>query len=369
MRSWISCLVAGLLALVSSTAFAADSPRAGLLTSATDNFSYALKAICFAYVFDGQDDVVKTRWGVASAGWGEQSMFKKENMQAHLVGVAGRINVGVKTENGVRRCDIEAKLGDPNAYRQRLLEIVAERPEPFSPLKSPIYPNRFAFRDGWCGPSPSTSFILASTAKPGDGVAILVLVESGGPREPRCDRWDIGAGVGSPIPVTKNTAPPGSADATAIQRALLSALSDICVPGLMSESAPQPLDPGAWKPVTLEEKDRVARFGRSPTTPYQSIAEPHLFVAKRPGAHVCLIFADAGDPNALFDAAKDAIAKRPEGLARIYEDDHSAVYCKEQSPQPAVVVLAKGSHHDDQFIFRILADQAVPGEHCLAQKH
>ena len=125
MRSWISGVVAGLMALASSPAFAADAPSAGFLTSATVNFSYALKNICFAYVFHRQDDVLKTRWGVASVGWGAQSMFKKENMQAHLVAVAGRINVGVKTENGVRRCEIEANLGDPNALFDAVKDVIA----------------------------------------------------------------------------------------------------------------------------------------------------------------------------------------------------------------------------------------------------
>jgi len=210
MNIWISGLMAGLFALIGSAAVAEDTPRPGLFTSAIENFSYAIKDVCFAYVFDGKDDVLQSKWGVSAIGWGAQTGFKSLNIKAHLIGVAGRINVGVKTENGVRHCEIEANLGDPNAYRQRLFELVAARPEPFSPLKSPISPNAYAFRDGWCGPPPSKMVILASTNQPGVRVAMRVTISSGQARDPRCDRTDIGPAVGAPVPVAPTAATPDS---------------------------------------------------------------------------------------------------------------------------------------------------------------
>lgn len=365
MRRFFLATLAGLVALVSSAASAGNAPHPGLLTSGSVNFAYALKNVCFAYVFDGDNDVLKAEWGVAAIGWGPQQVFRSQNMQAHLVGVAGRINVGVKTENGVRRCEIEVNQGDPNGYRAQLLQLVAERPEQFSPLKSPVAPNGFAFRDGWCGPAPSSASILASTAKPGAGVAMLVTIMQGGSRGQRCDRADIGSATSAPVPATLNLLAPGSAGALAVQRSVLSAFTDICLPGVASDDASKSLDPATWKPLSMDEKDRIARFGATPgAAPYQSIPEPHLFLADARKAHACVVFADAGDPNALFDAAKDLIGKRIEGFGLGYEDDHSAVYCREQTPQPVVLVVAKGSHRNDQFIFRIVASYIVPGKHC-----
>ena len=364
MRNLMSVVLAGLVALVASVASAEDSPRPGLLTSGSVNFTYALRDICFAYAFDGKDDVLKPGWGVSSIGWGAQTIFKRQRMQAHLIGVAGRINAAVQTENGVRRCEIEVNVGDRNAYRQRLLQLVAERREPFSPFKSPVSPNAYAFRDGWCGPPPTAASIIASTARPGDGVAMRVTVTAGGQRDPRCDRADIGPAVGAPVPALPNAAPPGSAAAESLQRALISAFADTCLPGVLSEDPPKPLDPGAWQRLTLEGPDRIARFGGAPATPYQSLLEPHLFLSDGRQAHVCVVFADAGDTNALYDAAKDKIARDIAGFDLGYEDDHSAVYCKEQTPQPVVLVVAKGSHRNDQFLFRIFTSDIVPGKHC-----
>lgn len=197
----VLALIAALAAGASAApATAEETARPGFFSSSATNFAYALREVCFAYVFDGKDDVLKTGWGVTSVGWGPQVGFKALNMQAHLVGMAGRINAAVKSDNGVRRCEIEVNDGDPNAYRAQLLDLVAKRPEPFTPLASPLSPNAYAYRDGWCAPAPSSSFVLASTDHPGVRPVMRVTVLSGGVRGDRCDRADIPPAVRSPAP-------------------------------------------------------------------------------------------------------------------------------------------------------------------------
>lgn len=179
--------------LASPGAAAEPELRPGLFTPAEVNFEFALSSVCLPYVTAGKDDALKPAWGVARVGWGPQGVFKSMGMQAHLVGINGRINVAVGVVRGTRQCVIEINQGNPSAYRAVLQKLVSVSPLAFAPGKSPYPPHDFAFRDFYCvGDKASGVAILASfAADQGRHGPSLVSVLDGGQRSPRCDNEGV----------------------------------------------------------------------------------------------------------------------------------------------------------------------------------
>ena len=193
---WLCALLAGGVVFAGRSPIVrgaeADVQRPGFLSSAETNFKFALQDVCLAYVADQESDVLKPGWGISSIGWGPQRIFKSTEVVAHLIGVAGRINVGVKDTPTGRLCIIEANLGDGDAYRRILLQVARERPEGFQPAKSPIPANAFASRDFLCATAKSSALsILMSTAGPRQRPVALVTVSAQSPRSARCDQTEM----------------------------------------------------------------------------------------------------------------------------------------------------------------------------------
>ena len=200
---WLCVLLAGGVVFAGSSPFArdaeADGQRPGFLSSAETNFKFALQDVCLAYVADQESDVLKPGRGISPIGWGAQRIFKSTEVVAHLIGVAGRINVGVKDTPTGRLCIIEANLGDGDAYRRILLQVANERPERFQPAKSPIPANAFASRDFLCAEAKSSALsILMSTAGPRQRPVALVTVSAQSPRSVRCDQTEMSSPLSPP---------------------------------------------------------------------------------------------------------------------------------------------------------------------------
>jgi hypothetical protein len=207
MRGGLAATVLALAVFGSALPVAAEpAAKPGLFSSAETNFEYALAEVCLPYVTEGKDDALKAGWGVSSIGWGPQNAFKTMGLQAHLVGIKGRINVAVGVVRGARQCLIEINQGNPSAYRAVLQKVAAASPLAFAPGKSPYPSHDFAFRDFYCaGDKTSGVAILASfSADGGRPHPSLVSVLNDSRRSARCDT----EGVPDPGLPTRPMIPP-----------------------------------------------------------------------------------------------------------------------------------------------------------------
>jgi len=115
-------------------------------------------------------------------------------MPAHLVGIAGRVNVGAGVVHGARQCLIEANQGDPIAYRAILQRVLTADPHGFAPAKSPYPAHDYAARDLYCAADKQSGLaVLASFPARNDHAPTLVTVVDEDSRSLRCDNEGVPA--------------------------------------------------------------------------------------------------------------------------------------------------------------------------------
>lgn len=176
--------------LLAALAAAEEPPKPGLLSSSQTNLRHAVASVCLPWVERGDEAGLHSAWGVASVGWGPQALYKRLAIPAHLIGTAGRVNVGVGAfPSGDRQCIVEVNEGRPSGHRADVLKILSDAPENFAPARTPYPPKAFAARDMLCAATPSPVAVLMSTEADGDNrmPKLLITVLQGKARSWRCD--------------------------------------------------------------------------------------------------------------------------------------------------------------------------------------
>ena len=171
-----------------------DAAPPSLTTSSEVNLRWAVQQVCLPWIRNGDKSGLRVR-GVWPMAWGPGGKAAGVGGDAHLVGMQGRVNVGVSQGAFGRVCEINANLVSSGAARRTVLEALASAPERFTPAKSPHVSGAWPTEDDLCAAAPSAAGGLISTARETEtGIPrLLASIYQGDARRPSCDKADAPA--------------------------------------------------------------------------------------------------------------------------------------------------------------------------------